>query len=63
MAGGNLSDTLLPMTYENVVGRDTACLAFLIKDSNDLDILTGDIQKAYMNTLAKDKVFFYTVHE
>ena len=41
------------MTYESVISRDSVRLAFLIAKLNDLDILSGDIQNAYLNALTK----------
>ena len=59
VAGGHLTDPTQYMTYDSVFSRDSVRLAFLIAKLNYLDILSGDIQNAYLNALTKQKVFFY----
>ena len=46
------------MTCARVVGRETIRIAFLIAVSNDLKILAGDIQNAYLNAFTKEKIDF-----
>ena len=53
VAVGYLTDTPLSINYESVVSRDSVCLALLIVELNYLDILSGDIHNAYLNTLTK----------
>ena len=51
------------MTYASVVGRAIIRIAFLIASLNDLKILAGDIQIAYLNAHTKEKIWFYTGDE
>ena len=51
------------MTYVIVFRRDSVIIMFLVADLNDLKILVGDIQNAYLNALTKEKVFFYSGYE
>ena len=57
--GGHLTDPTKYMTYESMISRDSVRLAFLIAKLNDLDILSGDIQNAYLNALTKETLSFY----
>ena len=57
VSGGHIIDTTFYMTYTSVVIRDNMHLAFLIATLNDLDLLAGDNQNAYLNALTKEKVF------
>ena len=59
LAGGYLAYPPLSMTYAIMVSLDSVCLTSLIASLNYLDILSGDIQNAYLNALTKEKVFFY----
>ena len=49
VAGGHLTDPPASLTYASVVSRESVRIAFLIAALNDLDILAGDIQNAYLN--------------
>ena len=51
--GGHLTDPPSSMTYASVVSRDSVRIAFLISALNDLDILAGDIQNAYLHANTK----------
>ena len=61
MAVLNRTDTPSSMTYPSVVIIDSVRLVFLIAELNDLDMLAGDIQNAYLNAPTKEKLFFYAV--
>ena len=63
MYGGNLTNPPLSVTHASVVSRDSVHLAFPILALNDLDILAGYIQNAYMNAAKKEKVYLYAVDE
>ena len=58
VAGGHLTDPPTSMTYSSVVGRDSVRIGFLIAALNDLDILAGDIQNAYLNAETKENIYF-----
>ena len=63
VTGGNIADPPSSMTYSSVVSSDSVSLAFLIYALNNLYILAGDIQNAYLKYPTKEKVFFYTGNE
>jgi hypothetical protein len=50
VAGGHMTEEPKESTYSSVVTRDSVRLAFLIAALNDLDLLTADVQNAYLNT-------------
>lgn len=58
VAGGHLTDPPTSMTYSSVVSRDSIIIGFLIAALNNLDILAGDIQNAYLNAETKEKIYF-----
>jgi hypothetical protein len=43
--------------YSSVVSRDSVHLAFLIAALNDLEILSADIQNAYLNAPTKERIY------
>ena len=63
VAGGHLTDVPTSMTYSSVVSRDTVRIGFLIAALNDLDLLAGDIQNAFLSAPTKEKIFFYAGEE
>ena len=58
VADGNLTDTTLSMTYAIVVSCDSVILVLLIAALDDLYILAGDTQNAYLNAPKIEKVFY-----
>ena len=60
VASGHLIDVPANMTYSSVVSRDMVRIRFLDAALNDLDILAGDIQNAFLFALIEEKFFFYT---
>ena len=63
VASRYLTDPPSPMTYVGVVGRENVHIAFRISTLDELDVLDGDIQNAYLNTPTKEKLYFYTGDE
>ena len=63
VAGGHLTDVPTYMTYSSVVSRDTVRIGFLMAALNNLGILAGDIQNAFLETPTKEKIFFYAGEE
>jgi hypothetical protein len=57
VAGGHQTDPPKDMTYASVVSRESVRLAFLIAALNDLEVLAGDVQNAYLNAETKEKIF------
>ena len=58
VAGGHLTDPPSSITYSTVVGRETVRIAFLVAALNNLSILAGDIQNAYLNAPTTEKLYF-----
>jgi hypothetical protein len=49
VAGGHQTDPPKELVYSIIVSRDSVCLAFLIVELNDLEILSAEVQNAYLN--------------
>jgi hypothetical protein len=58
IAGGHLTDPPTSMTYSTVIGRESVCIAFLVAALNNLNLLKGDIQNAYLNAPMIEKLYF-----
>ena len=46
------------MTYSSVVSRESIRIGFLIAALNGLNVLSADIQNAYLNAPTEEKVWF-----
>ena len=57
VAGGHMTDTPALMTYSSVVSRDSVCICLTLAALNDLKVLLGDIQNAYLTAPNKEKIF------
>lgn len=57
VAGGHKTEPPASITYASVVSRESVRLAFLLAALNDLDILAGDVQGAYLNAPCREKVY------
>ena len=57
VAGGHMTDLPKESTYSSVVSRDSIRIAFTLAALNDLDILSADVQGAYLNAPTKEKVY------
>ena len=57
VAGGHMTDPPKESTYSSVVSRDSVRIAFLIAALNDLDVLSADVQNAYLNAPTKERVY------
>ena len=58
VAGGHLTDPPTSMTYSTVVSRESVRIAFLLAALNNLNLLAGDIQNAYLNAPTTEKLYF-----
>ena len=63
VAGGHLTDVPTSMTYSSVVSRDSVRIGLLIAALNDLDILAGDIQNAFLSAPTKERIYFHAGDE
>jgi hypothetical protein len=57
VAGGHQTDPPKDMVYASVVSRDSVRIAFLLAALNDLEILSADVQNAYLNAPTTEKVY------
>ena len=58
VAGGHTTETPSTITYSSVVSRDSVRLAFLIAGLNTVDIMSCDLQNAYLNAKCREKIWF-----
>ena len=59
MAGGHLNDVPTYMTYSSVVSHDTVLVGFIMAALNNLYVLAGDIQNAFLESPTNEKILFY----
>jgi hypothetical protein len=58
VAGGHQTEPTKDMTFVvSIVLRDSIWIAFLVAALNDLEILSADVARAYLNARAKEKVY------
>ena len=57
VADGHKTETPSHITYSSVVSRDSVRIILLIAALNELDILCGDIENAYLTAPCKEKVY------
>jgi hypothetical protein len=55
VADGHKTETPSSVTYSSVVSRDSVRLCLLLAALNDLDILSGDIENAYLTAPCREK--------
>ena len=59
VAGGHMTETPPTLTYSSVVSRDSIRILLMIAALNGLDILSSDIQNAYLTAPCREK--FWTI--
>jgi hypothetical protein len=57
VANGNETDAPKDITYSSVVSRDSVRLFFLLAALNDVEVLSCDIQNAYLTAQTKEKLW------
>jgi len=57
VGNGNETDEPEELTYSSVVSRDSVRLAFTLAAFNGLDVLSGDVQNAYINAESKERLY------
>jgi hypothetical protein len=57
VARGYETEPPAPMAFDSVVRRESVQLAFMIAASNDLSILSADIQNSYLKSPCKEKLY------
>ena len=58
VASGHTTEAPSSITYSSVVSRDSIRIAFLIAALNDLDIMSCDLENAYLNAPCREKIWF-----
>jgi hypothetical protein len=58
VASGHTTTAPSLMTYSSIVLRNSVRLAFLIDVLNDIDIMSCDLENAYLNTPCREKIWF-----
>ena len=56
VAGGHTTEVPSAITYSSVVSRDSVRLAFMIAALNVLDIMSRDLENAYLNATNREKI-------
>jgi Reverse transcriptase (RNA-dependent DNA polymerase) len=57
VANGHETEVPTESTYSTVVTRDSVRLAFMLAALNGLDVLSGDVQNAYINAESKENLY------
>jgi hypothetical protein len=58
VAGGHTTTAPSSMTYSSVVPRDSVRLVFLIAALDGVDIMSCDLENAYLNAPCREKIWF-----
>ena len=58
-AGGHMNETPATLTYSSVVLRDSVWTALTIAALNDLQVMSCDIQNAYLTADCREKIWTY----
>jgi hypothetical protein len=56
VAGGHTTDAIHVMTYASVVSRDSVRIGLTLAELNDLDVMMGDIENAYLTAPIKERL-------
>jgi hypothetical protein len=57
VANGNETEAPPTLTYSSFVSRDSVCIALLVAALNDLNILSCDIQNAYLTANCWERIY------
>ena len=57
VAGRHMTDPPASQTFASVVSRESVRIGLLLAALNSLNVLTGDLQNAYLNTPCEEKVW------
>ena len=58
VAGGHLTECSKELSYSTVVSRDSIRILLLVASLNGLNVLSTDIQNAYLSAQPREKVYF-----
>ena len=59
VAGGHMTETPATLTYSSVVSCDSVRIALTVAALNDLQIMSCDIQNAYLTADCREKIWTY----
>ena len=59
VAGGHMTETPATLMYSSVVSRDSVQIALTIAALNDLQVMSCDIQNAYLMAECREKIWTY----
>jgi hypothetical protein len=57
VAGGHVTNPPSTQTYASVVSRDSVRIALLLASLNNMEVMSADIQGAYLNAPCQEKVY------
>jgi Reverse transcriptase (RNA-dependent DNA polymerase) len=57
VAGGHVTNPPSTQTYASVVSRESVRIALLIASLNDMEVMTADVQGAYLNAPCHERVY------
>ena len=57
VAGRHMTDPLASQTFASVVSRESVRIGLLLAALNDLNVLTGDLQNAYLNAPCEERLW------
>ena len=57
VARGHQTDEPKETTYSSIVSHDSICITFTLATLNGLNILSTDVQNAYLNAPTNEKVY------
>ena len=57
VAGGHMTEPPVAATYASVVSRESVRLGLMLAALNDLQVLTADIQNAYLTSPCQEKIY------
>ena len=58
VSGGHTTEAPSPITYSSFVSRDSVWLAFIIAALNGLNIMSCDLENAYLNATNCKTIWF-----
>jgi hypothetical protein len=56
VAGSHVTDPPFSITYSSAMSRESVCIALLIAELNEFEILSSDIQNAYLHAKCQEKI-------
>jgi Reverse transcriptase (RNA-dependent DNA polymerase) len=57
VAGGHMTDVPKESVYASVISSDSVRLAFMLASLNDLKVLVGNVQNAYLNAPTEERCY------